>query len=102
MKTPVLLVIIAGFQFASTQLVSVLMRAATTAAAFQETTPWYLTLLARIATALYFPIITLVLYPRQLFPGNWILVPIAANSFLWAGAVTAVWGLYRRSRSRTQ
>lgn len=100
MKTPSMLMAIAGVQFASTQIVSVLMRAATTAAAFQETVPWHLTVLARVATALHFPIITLVLYPRQLFPGNWILIPIAANSLLWAVAITVVWRLYRRSRVR--
>lgn len=33
---------------------------------------------------LFFPIISLSLYSRQWFPGNWIYVPMAANSLLWA------------------
>lgn len=32
---------------------------------------------------LYFPILTLAIYPRQMFPGNWILLPVALNSLIW-------------------
>jgi hypothetical protein len=33
---------------------------------------------------LHFPIISLSLYSRQWFPGNWIYMPIFFNSLLWA------------------
>jgi len=48
-----------------------------------------LVLLTRV---LYFPILTLSWYSRQLFPGNWILLPMIANSLIWG---TVVYGLYR-------
>ena len=41
---------------------------------------------------LYFPIISLSLYSRQWFPGNWIFIPMATNSLLWG---TALYGIYR-------
>ena len=36
---------------------------------------------------LHFPIISLSLYSRQWFPGEWIRIPILMNSFLWAGGI---------------
>ena len=57
--------------------------------------------LIALTRVLYFPIITLSLYSRQWFPGEWIYVPIAANSLLW-GTVTAIflrwWLKHRKSR----
>ena len=48
---------------------------------------------------LYFPVITLSLYSRQWFPGNWIYVPMIANSLLWAAAIAFVlWQWRKRSR----
>ena len=32
---------------------------------------------------LYFPIITLALFPREMFPGSLVYVPILLNSLLW-------------------
>ena len=43
----------------------------------------FLGVLHFLTAILYFPIISLALYPRQLFPGSWIYVPIMANSLLW-------------------
>jgi len=36
---------------------------------------------------LHFPIISLSLYSRHWFPGNWIYVPILMNSFCWAAGI---------------
>ena len=33
---------------------------------------------------LYFPVITLSLFPREMFPGGLVYVPILLNSFVWA------------------
>ena len=43
-----------------------------------------------------FPLVTLALFPREWFPGNWVYVPMAANSAIWACAVYYLIGLYRR------
>ena len=36
---------------------------------------------------LNFPIISLSLYSRQWFPGNWIYLPMLVNSFIWAAGI---------------
>ena len=57
--------------------------------------------LIALTRILYFPIITLSLYSRQWFPGDWIYVPIAANSLLW-GAGTAIILLWWRKRRKSR
>jgi hypothetical protein len=54
------------------------------------------TLLVRATKLLHLPLVTLALYPREWFPGNWVYVPMAANSAIWACAVYYLIGLYRR------
>jgi hypothetical protein len=49
-----------------------------------------------LTKVLYFPILGLALYPRHLFPGNWIYVPIAVNSLLWGLSLAAVLLIARR------
>jgi hypothetical protein len=51
-----------------------------------------------ITRVLYFPVISLSLYSRQWFPGNWIYVPMAANSLLWGIAFYAIFRFFRRRR----
>ena len=48
-----------------------------------QSLPLFTSLLINITRILYFPIITMSLYSRQMFPGNWIFVPIIVNSLLW-------------------
>ena len=40
-------------------------------------------LLTGATKVLYFPILSLALYPRHWFPGQMITIPIAVNSVLW-------------------
>lgn len=49
-------------------------------------------LLVRATKLLHFPLVTLALYPREWFPGNWIYLPMAANSLIWA---CGIWWLSR-------
>ena len=57
--------------------------------------------LIALTRVLYFPILTLSLYSRQWFPGDWIVIPLAANSLLWGTAVAVIlWWWRRRSKSR--
>ena len=44
-------------------------------------------LLVAATKILHFPIITLSLYSRHWFPGDWIYIPILINSFLWSGVI---------------
>jgi hypothetical protein len=56
------------------------------------------TLLVRWTKLLHFPIVTLALYPREWFPGNWVYLPMAANSLIWGMGVYGLAGIYRRCR----
>lgn len=59
--------------------------------------------LVGLTRVLYFPIITLSLYSRRWFPGEWVLVPIIANSLLWGVAIYAVIRIFRRvTRGRAE
>jgi len=53
-------------------------------------------LMAVVTKILYFPILTLALYPRYWFPGQMITIPIAVNSLLWGLALTVLLMLGRR------
>lgn len=48
-----------------------------------QSLPLFTSLLISSTRILYFPIITMSLYSRQMFPGNWIFVPMIFNSLLW-------------------
>ena len=53
-----------------------------------------------VTRVLFFPIITLSLYSRKWFPGNWIYVPVVINSLLWGIAIYGLICLLKRFRSR--
>jgi hypothetical protein len=53
-----------------------------------------------ITQLLYFPIISLGLYSRHWFPGNWIYIPIFINSLLWGTALFFAFVFYRKFRQR--
>jgi hypothetical protein len=53
-----------------------------------------------ITRLLYFPIITLGLYSRQWFPGNWIYIPVFINSLLWGAGLYLFIFFYRKFRKR--
>ena len=54
-----------------------------------------------VTRILYFPIITLSLYSRHWFPGDWIYVPMGANSLLWGiGIAIVLWFWPKASKSR--
>ena len=57
-------------------------------------------LLAGVTKVLYFPVVSLALYPRHWFPGDMITIPIACNSLLWGIGLMAAIGLARRMRRR--
>ncbi len=59
--------------------------------------------LAFLTKVLYFPVLGLALYPRHLFPGQWIYVPIAVNSLVWGLLLAAaIMAGRRRSPQKKQ
>lgn len=57
-------------------------------------------LLVWVTRVLFFPVITLSLYSRKWFPGDWIYVPLAVNSLLWGITIYGLICLLKRFRSR--
>ena len=49
-----------------------------------------------LSKVLYFPVITLAWYPRQFFPGNFIVIPLFINSLLWALVIYTLLILVKR------
>lgn len=49
---------------------------------------------------LHFPIISLSLYSRQWFPGNWIYLPMLVNSFIWAAGIYVLFMLGKKIRKK--
>lgn len=49
-----------------------------------------------LSKVLYFPVITLAWYPRQFFPGNFIVIPLFINSLLWALVIYTLFILVKR------
>ena len=54
-------------------------------------------LLVRATKLLHFPLVTLALYPREWFPGNWVYLPMAANSLIWAYGISWLIGAVSES-----
>ena len=70
---------------------------------FEPHLPFVTRLLVAAAKILYFPVVSLSLFPRAWFPGGWIAAPILVNSLvwalgLWAGARLLRWVCRRRQR----
>jgi hypothetical protein len=58
-----------------------------------------------ISRILYFPVITLSLFPRNLFPGGMVYVPIALNSIIWGVCIYTFlyfMGIWRQPISRVK
>jgi len=49
-----------------------------------------------VSKVLYFPVITLAWYPRQFFPGNFVVIPLFINSLLWALIIYIFVVLFKR------
>jgi hypothetical protein len=80
-----IIIFIAAVHFAmSALIVATFMSVADTINPVQTEPPLVFRILAVATRILHFPIISLSLYSRQWFPGNWIYMPIFFNSILWA------------------
>ena len=92
-------IVIAVIHFCLSNLILPLTLALTKqAAATPEGTGMAVALLVQATQLLHFPLVTLALYPREWFPGEWVYVPMAANSLLWATGIYWLVGLFRKAR----
>ena len=100
MKKIAAIVTIAAVHFAAAKAIVAITLSGAAPAAYdpQASTVW-IRILVVITKILYFPVITLAAYPRHLFPGNLIYIPMAVNSLLWGIGVYVVWYLLRGRRA---
>ena len=70
--------------------------------AAQSTATIGLQTLVAATRVLHFPIISLSLYSRQWFPGEWIHIPILINSFLWAGGIYLLVIVCKKIRGKSE
>jgi hypothetical protein len=97
MKKFIIFWLIGLFHFGVSVLVVAISMSALTGADPAPGEPAFgIRMLVAATRVLHFPIVTLAWYSRQWFPGNWIYVPILANSFIWAGGICGVLILIRR------
>ena len=77
-------------------IVSVAMSVATTMNRVQPEPSFSFRILVETTRILHFPIISLSLYSREWFPGNWIYLPMLANSLLWAAGMYLMYLLAKK------
>ena len=85
----------------SVLIVAVSMSVATAVNEVQPEPSFTFRILVWATRVLHFPIISMSLYSRQWFPGNWIYVPMLANSFLWAAGIYLLYILGKKIREIT-
>ena len=85
----------------SVLIVAVSMSVATAVNEVQPEPSFTFRILVWATRVLHFPIISMSLYSRQWFPGNWIYVPMLANSFLWAAGICLMHILGKKIREIT-
>ncbi len=86
MKKFAIIILIAMIHFAAClAIIAISMSAASALNQAQATAAFRV--LVTVTRILHFPIISLSWYSRQWFPGDWIYVPMAINSILWAAVL---------------
>jgi hypothetical protein len=97
MKKLMIILGIAVVHFGLVQLVNYLGIAATSADFTGDgTLSLWASSIVWISRILYFPVITLGIFSRIMFPGSLIFIPIILNSLLWGGMVYFLYALVRK------
>ncbi|MFZ2041929.1 MAG: hypothetical protein WAV08_14600 [Desulfobacterales bacterium] len=99
-KRILILAAIALAHWAATRAVGSLILHQTAQHVFEPQLPAVTRLLVAAAKVLYFPVVSLSLFPRAWFPGGWIAVPILVNSLVWALTLWAGVMLFQRACRR--
>ena len=84
MKKILLILVIAVTHAVFTKIVSMITLSVVTANANEMQMSFIGRWMMMLSKVLYFPVITMAWYPRQFFPGNFIVIPLFINSLLWA------------------
>jgi len=88
LKKFAIIVLVALIHFGLSVLIIAVSLSVATAANPSPTEPTiWVRIFVEATRIIHFPIISLSLYSRQWFPGNWIYLPMLVNSFIWAAGI---------------
>ena len=96
MKKILLILVIAVTHAVFTKIISMISLSVVTANANEIQMSFIGRWMMMLSKVLYFPVITMAWYPRQFFPGNFIVIPLFINSLLWALMIYALLILIKR------
>ena len=96
MKRVLLILAIAVVHLVFTKVISIIALSVVTAHVHESQLPFIGRSLMVMSKVLYFPVITFAWYPRQFFPGNFVIIPLFINSLLWAFVVYVLFVLVKR------
>jgi hypothetical protein len=97
MKNIFIILFIAVVHSVLTKFVSMVTLSVVTANVNETQMSFIGRLMMMLSKVLYFPVITMAWYPRQFFPGNFVVIPLFVNSLLWAFVIYALFMLIKRN-----
>ena len=96
MKKAFIILAIAVVHLVFTKVISIIALSVVTAHAHESQLPFIGRSLMIVSKVLYFPVFTYAWYPRQFFPGNFVIIPLFINSLLWALLIYVLFLLVKR------
>jgi hypothetical protein len=96
MKRVLLILTIAVVHLVLTKVMSIIALSIVTSHAYESQLPFIGRWLMVMSKVLYFPVFTFAWYPRELFPGNMIIIPLFINSLLWALIIYVLFVLVKK------
>jgi len=96
MKKVFIILAIAVVHLVFTKVISIITLSVVTANVHESQLPFLGRSLMVVSKVLYFPVFTFALYPRQFFPGNFVIIPLFINSLLWALTIYIIFVLIKR------
>ena len=79
-----------------TKIITIIALSVVTANVYESQLPFIGRSLMVVSKVLYFPVFTFALYPRQFFPGKFVIIPLFINSLLWALLIYILFVLVKR------
>ena len=96
MKKVFIILAIAVVHLVFTKVISIITLSVITANVHESQLPFLGRSLMVVSKVFYFPVFTFALYPRQFFPGNFVIIPLFINSLLWALTIYIIFVLIKR------
>ena len=96
MKKAFIILAIAVVHLVFTKIISIIALSVVTGHVHESQPPFMGRSLMVMSKVLYFPVFTFAWYPRQFFPGNFVIIPLFINSLLWALFIYVLYKLVKR------